>query len=408
MRLELRYRLSIISNAVLALTVILLGGLSRPDEETGPRARVVRVVDQNGRNNHAREISEESTSGDAGARESELFSEVSRLRAAGIADHTIAQVIEAENSLKWERRIKECQENVARGQAEVTALGLLEVECEKERDANLREALGDEGFKRWDRRSLLRYTGMDRARLSEQETDAVYHFQKELQVRRRELQEEELKGKIDMSDFSAALDKATEECGRKTKALLGDERYSQATKVDDAANELVRQLGSINATEAQIKALVEAQDKCSKERAELDSRIRQEPALEATYAEQVAAIERARDQTYEQALGGAGFALLRKQEDVRYGMMKRYASAWGLDAQSIEHVYNMVRTFESSNKAARDRAQALEAQGQRVDWDAVNRATEDAAEQARLSLKNFLGQDRYNKLKRGNIIPAGE
>jgi hypothetical protein len=50
-------------------------------------------------------------------------------------------------------------------------------------------------------------------------------------------------------------------------------------------------------------------------------------------------------------------------------------------------------------------ARALEAQGQAVDWDAVNNNVQQFAQQTEQTLRKYLGDERFNKIKSNQILP---
>lgn len=50
-------------------------------------------------------------------------------------------------------------------------------------------------------------------------------------------------------------------------------------------------------------------------------------------------------------------------------------------------------------------ARALEAQGQAVDWDAVNNNVQQFAQQTEQTLRKYPGDERFNKIKSNDIFP---
>jgi hypothetical protein len=84
--------------------------------------------------------------------------------------------------------------------------------------------------------------------------------------------------------------------------------------------------------------------------------------------------------------------------------MKKYENIWGLDDNKVDYAYGALKYYEKSVQDYQAQAHALEAQGQSVDWDAVNRNLQQFAEQTRQSLQNYLGQDSFNKMQRNGVF----
>jgi hypothetical protein len=103
-------------------------------------------------------------------------------------------------------------------------------------------------------------------------------------------------------------------------------------------------------------------------------------------------------------LGTNIFDTLQKQQDIGYSRMKKYENIWELDDRKIDYVYGTVRYYEKSVQDYQSQARALEAQGQSVDWIAVNKNLQQFAQQTRQALQNYLGQDSFNKMQRNGVF----
>ena len=68
------------------------------------------------------------------------------------------------------------------------------------------------------------------------------------------------------------------------------------------------------------------------------------------------------------------------EQDPNYSRMKKYADIWGLDDVSIDSVYGTMKYYQKSVEDYRAQARALEAEGQEVDWDGVNKNLRQFAE----------------------------
>jgi uncharacterized protein YpuA (DUF1002 family) len=67
-------------------------------------------------------------------------------------------------------------------------------------------------------------------------------------------------------------------------------------------------------------------------------------------------------------------------------------------------VYGTLKFYEKSVQDYQARAHALEAQGQSVDWDAVNKNLQQFTDQISLALQNYLGRDRLDKMLRNGVF----
>jgi hypothetical protein len=53
-------------------------------------------------------------------------------------------------------------------------------------------------------------------------------------------------------------------------------------------------------------------------------------------------------------------------------------------------------------------ARALEAEGQSVDWDAVNKNLQQFADQTQQALQNYLGQGSFNRMQQNGVFPFNQ
>jgi len=106
---------------------------------------------------------------------------VDQLRAAGVPNTVIARVVLADLEDRWQKRLNECQEKFSRGEVDADAFLALSQERDREQEAELRAALGDEGYKSWDRGNTLRDLNPGKIQLSAAETNALYGLKKSLQ-----------------------------------------------------------------------------------------------------------------------------------------------------------------------------------------------------------------------------------
>ena len=323
---------------------------------------------------------------------------VEQLRAAGVPNKILAQVVLADFEQQWDKRVEEC-----RGDAnKITAL---QVEREKDQEMEMRAALGDEGFRRWDQENMLREANNGKVPLTDVEANAIYDLKKKLQQRRWYLDEARLNGEMDDAEINDETDKAYSEFNQQMKTLLGDERYAKSQGTDDgtvAAN-LRQDLAKANPSDSQFADLLKAQQELDQRRSELDKQFQDNPSS-ADYASQIKTLDATRDQEYQRVLGTNVFDSLQKEQDIDYSKMKKYENIWGLDDTKVDYVYGTIKYYEKSVEDYQAQARALEGQGQSVDWDMVNKNLLQFAQQTQQALQNSLGQDSFDKMQRNGVF----
>lgn len=332
---------------------------------------------------------------------------IDQLRAMGVPNKVLAQIVLKDLDQRWNKYATEVTLQT-RGNAEV--LTKLNLQIEKQRDADMRAALGEEGFKEWDTDNMRREVNSGGIKLSGPETDTAYALWKKLRQRDLELREQKFEGKIDEAGVGEAYAKDAQAFQQQLKTLLGDERFAQAQAGGPraAAADLRQDFAKVNATEAQFQELLQTQQQWNALRADLAKN----PGDDATYVQSLKDLDEARDQEYRRVLGADAFDAYKKQQDPTYSEMKKYQQIWGLDDSKIDHVYGAMRYFQQNAEDYQSSARALAAKGQQVDWDAVTKNLQQFAQQTRQSLQNYLGPDSFEKLQRNGLLqfnqPAGD
>jgi hypothetical protein len=327
------------------------------------------------------------------------------LRAIGVPNRVLARLVQADFDERWQKRADELQQKYNRGDVDADALSALEDEHEREQEKELRSALGEDGFKEWDRENTLGSLNLRSVKLSAAETNSIYALQKDLQRRFQELEQLRRKGDVDEADFAELQSKAQSSFDERLKTLLGDDRYAATQGTDDNSGELRRSLKNLNPTDAQFQAMLDVQRQWTERRGDLDRRLQENRSMDAAYGEQIQALDQARDQEYQRVLGTNAFDAFQREQDARYLTMKRYANAWEMDEQNIDYVYRTIKYYEKNVEEYRRAAQELERKGQPVDWEAVNNNLRQFSDQTEQVIQNYLGPDRFNKIKRNQIFP---
>ncbi|HXF10104.1 MAG TPA: hypothetical protein VN625_04915, partial [Desulfuromonadaceae bacterium] len=164
-----------------------------------------------------------------------------------------------------------------------------------------------------------------------------------------------------------------------------------------AATELKRQVKGMGLSDDQMTVLLQAQQKWSRQVGELND---DEPG----YQSQMQAVEAARDEAFKKILGPDGYAAYEQRQDTAYQTLKHYANAWQLAPGDVDHVYKSIQNYNQSIQSYRDRAKAVEAQGQSVDWNGVQMNIDSFSQQTEQILGVYLGNDRLSKMEQNGIF----
>jgi hypothetical protein len=330
---------------------------------------------------------------------------IEALRKAGVPDKVVADVVSADFESRWQGRTRAVQLQIERGEADDSALAQLHLQRSIEQERELRAALGEDKFGEWERDRLLRQLNLGNVKLTASETDALYGLRKGLEQRTRELDEARFNGEIDDIDYERQAEKNLDQYDREFNALIGNERYAATENTfGGGGGELRRALQQIKANGAQSEAILQAQQKWRDQRAAIEEESKVGNAMADGYEQRMTAIDAARDQEYQRALGEEGFAAFQKAQDHRYKAMKRYAGAWQLNEQDIDYLYRMQKHYESSVRDYRQQAQSIEEQGQPVDWSAVQAGIAQFSRETEQTLRSYLGEDRLKKLMRNDVV----
>jgi hypothetical protein len=319
---------------------------------------------------------------------------IDQLRAMGVPNDTLALVAGVDFEVEWDRRFEAC--GVDRDK-----LAAVQLDMDMSKDAEMRAALGEAGFKQWDQKHMLWEAMSTAAAVTPSETDAIYALKKTLEQRKLEFEQARVKGTMDEAQINDAQDKAYSEYDQQLKAVLGESRYAKSQQLDDdfAAGNLKYTLAKAGVTpsDSQFQELSKAEQQWNQSQMKLD-------ASSPDYAAQMKALNDARDQEYRQVLGGDTFDALQKQEDPGYSQMKKYETVWGLDDSKVDYVYNTMKNYEQSVRDYQGQMGALQAQGQKVDWDGVNKHLQQLTDQTGQTLQTYLGQYSFNRLQRNHLF----
>lgn len=401
---EFRLQASLGLNVVLAVTVVVLI-LSKSQRPPAPPALAAslpeRIKDSPVETPPPPKLSRYAETDSASDQRRWL---VDQLRAAGVPNNVVARFVQSDIEERWETHFWEA----CRG-ADADQTAALQLEHDINKEAEMRAALGEEGFRQWDQHNKLREANPGNAQLTTDEANAIYELKKKLQQRQWELDRARLKGEMDDAEINEASDKMYSEYNQQMKTLLGDERYAKSQHMDDetAAANLRQDLAKANPSDSQFQELLNAQNQLNERRKELEKQFQDDPAA-AAYVDQIKALDEARDREYQRVLGTNVFDTLQKEQDGRYAKMKKYEAIWGLDGDTIDYVYGTLKYYEKSRDDYQAQVRALEANGQSVDWDAANKNLQQFSEQIQQALQTKLGADRFTKMQRNGMFQLNQ
>ncbi len=405
----LRHQVSLVLNVVLLVTVIvlLLGKSDRAPGPSVPEANLGNEMSPRKMTDETLAFSKEPTSPkspqypDTASVSEQRRWIIDQLRAAGVPSKVLARIALADIEAHWEARF---WEETRRG-ADNDKMSAMQLEFDMSKDAEMRAALGEEDFKLWDQENMLREANIGGIPLTVSEAEAIYDLKKKLQQRQWELELARLKKEMDEAEIDDAYAKAYSEFNQQMKALLGEQRYAKSQGIDHetAAAHFRQQLAKVNPTDSQFQELLEVHRQFNERLSELEKQFQNDPSS-AVYAAQLKALNEARDREFQRVLGADAFDTLQKEQDASYLKMKKYAHTWGLDDNKIDYVFRTMKYYEKSVEDYIAQARVLEAQGQSVDWDAVNKNLQQFTEQIQQSLQNFLGQDRFDRMQRNYVF----
>ena len=269
----------------------------------------------------------------------------------------------------------------------------------------MRAALGEAGFRAWDREFTLRAFNLKNTTVTDAETDTLFHLRKNFDQEMREIQAARDDGSIDEADCSALQDKLQTTFQDKMQAVFGEERYAALQGQESPAAQVRKEFFAVKPTDPQVAELTRAQKEWSRRHEELEKSLRQNPNENGEFQKGIEAADKAREDAYQDTLGASAYAEYKKQQDSRYISMKQYATAWGITDENVERIYQTIAAYERSNKELQAQVTELEASGHGDDREEIDQAIQQSAETARRVLQNYLGADRYARMEQNQIFP---
>lgn len=317
---------------------------------------------------------------------------IDRLRALGVPNDVLALVAYEDFEVEWDKKFDACQGNSEK-------LDRVQLQKDMGKDAAMRAALGEDGFKQWDTKTMLWEAMSTAVDVTPAEADSIYALKKKLQQRQFELDQARMNGTMDPAQVIQATKESFAEYNNQLKAVLGDERYAKSQQLDDGflADNLHYELAQFNPSDSQYQALMKVEKDWNKSFAELDQ-------SSPDYLQKFKALNEQRDKEYEQVLGSTALYALREQEDPSYIQMKKYGNIWGLNDANIDNVYIAMNQYRKAVGDYQIQIQQLQSSGQNVDWNAVNNNLKQLAAQTQDALRSSVGENSFNKLQQNAVL----
>lgn len=334
---------------------------------------------------------------------------VAQLEQLGMSREIIVNALLESFNRRWDKRVLELQKKYAPRTVPEREMRELSRLSDTERNRELKEALGEDGFRAWDKEQTLRT--LNRARLpgddlpmTAEEAEQAYRLQKDADEKSRELQMAMEDGVADRADIGTLQARVQETLDRELEKLLGKQRVSELRGHTDATTEVYRTYGDLNPTPEQAKAALLAEDDYRAREDALAKRLTENPGIAATITAELKALNDAKEETHRRTFGPEAYDTMKRENDPTYKTLKQYAEAWQLKDNDIRSVYETVHAFQDQAERTRTAAEMSEAAGQRVNWREINAAIEQSRLQTEAGLQNLIGSERLRRLQQNGVI----
>jgi hypothetical protein len=330
---------------------------------------------------------------------------VEALRNAQISEKVIAEVATANFEDHWHALALENQKKFDRGEINQAALSGFDLQHDEEREKAMRAALGDEGFRRWDQTRELADLDRSGVQLSDDESGKLYEMRKNLARKQLELDKARVQGTLTDAETASQSSALFTQYNQDLLKFLGDDRYVQMQNGGDTGiSELKQNLDGIRMDESQTSGMNSAQQQWSTQGNQLDIQLQKGEVTADDYQKQMAALDAQRDQQYQKVLGTNAFAAFQRNQSPQYQTLKRLGPGLGFSGDDVNSLYATLQDYQTEVSTYRQRAQQLQAQGQVIDWQAVDKTLATYAQQTENALRTQLG-DKFDTLKRSNVMP---
>jgi len=268
------------------------------------------------------------------------------LRQSDIPRHVFIAALQADFYAKGGPADIALQKRYSMGEVKAEAMELFNLEREIALEAAMREGLGAQAFREWDRERKFADINTSALALSGDETDKLYSARIAHTDQLRALERSQLTKEIDPATYNERLEFAQADYELELRNLVGFQRYNEARDSGIPAY-LRRDLRRLGISESQFAQIRDLEGKFGDERTDLGVAV-QYGTLDNTKRDQEqATLEQSRDTQLRQILGEAAYDLYRKQTDARYQTMTDIAKSGQLTHQDVENVFQIVQATET-------------------------------------------------------------
>ena len=232
--------------------------------------------------------------------------------------------------------------------------------------------------------------------------DGLYQAKKEQQRRSQELSRLQQSGEIDPYDYQQQQSALQKESEQSLNEILGSDRYSKYKQGGDwGYTNLRSDLRGMSVSDAQIDSLYKTMKAFDDQRRELSQQSQAGKSIDGKAWQQ---LQTQQEQEFQRILGAQGYADYKKSQDYRYKQMKQYAPAWKLSGNDIDQVYHVLSEYQKSIQDYRNDAKSSGGKSGQVNWSEVQQNIKVFTQQTEADLRRYLGDDRYERMKRAGVI----
>lgn len=268
------------------------------------------------------------------------------LRRSDIPRHVFIAAIQAEFQAKWSQRDADLQKRYRDGKAEIEDLALLNLDREIALEATMREALGEDAFREWDRGRKFFDINTGALALTEEEANKLHPIRTALTDRLRALERAKLKKELDPATYEARYETAQADYEQELRKLVGFQRFNEARDSGIPAY-LRRDLRGLGITETQFSQVQDIEGNFGDGKADLKHAAESGTIDAGKLDQEQEALAQLREAQLQQALGENAYAIYRKQQDPRYQTMTDFAKSWQLTDQDVENVFQLLHAHDT-------------------------------------------------------------
>ena len=397
-------RLSLIANIALVGVVGVLLSRTSPGPEKGGAASAV-ANPSSGQGG-----SVETSQNRSQASERKLNpSTVAKLEELGISREAVTNMVLEDFNLRSTRELAQLQKKYAPRPVPDREMVEFSRRCEVDRIRELKEKLGQDGYRAWDKGEKLRELNKARPpgnemELSPSESEQAYALQKDYDEKVQGLQEAMEDGVADRADAGTLEAQAEQALDAGLEKLLGKQRLDELRGNIDPTAAALREYAALDPTQDQASAAAQAEAAYREKQDALTQRLNQNPADSANITAEIKALNDGETEKLRQIFGATAYDEMKLQSDPTYQTLTHYAEAWNLQDSEVQSTYQAIHDFQTTADNIRSAAEMSQAAGQTVNWRQVNSQIEKVQQQTEANLQSLLGGERLRRLKQNGVL----